>query len=102
MLDKQIIAFQRSDAQPDRYMKLLRLLILCLTSTGVMAEVHTPPPAYRPAQTSAAAPSVLIVSCDPGGCWDENGVRYDLAGGGIFIRRDGKSCQSIRGRMTCQ
>ena len=101
MLDKQINAFQRSDAQPDRYMKLLRLLILCTTSTGVVAAIPTPP-AYKPAEASAAAPSVLIVSCDPGGCWDENGVRYDLAGGGIFIRRDGKSCQSIRGRMTCQ
>lgn len=102
MPDKHIDAFQRSRTQPERCMKLLRLLILCLSSTGVVAATPTPPPAYKPAQTLAAAPSALIVSCDPGGCWDENGVRYDAAGGGIFIRIDGKSCESIRGRMTCK
>jgi hypothetical protein len=45
---------------------------------------------------------MLIVSCDPGGCWDEFGVRYDRAGGGVFIRPDGHECTAVRGRMACR
>lgn len=45
---------------------------------------------------------MLIVGCDPGGCWDEFGVRYDRAGGGVFIRADGRECIDVRGRMACR
>lgn len=58
-------------------------------------------PAAAPAKPAAAVPAI-IASCDPGGCWDENGVRYDAAGGGVYLRRDGASCQSVRGSMLCK
>lgn len=45
---------------------------------------------------------MLIVGCDPGGCWDEFGVRYNRAGGGVFIRPDGHECTDVRGRMACR
>ena len=83
-------------------MKFLRWMFFFLASASVMAAPVTPLLAPKPAAILAAAPSALIVSCDPGGCWDENGVRYDAAGAGVFIRRDGKSCESSRGRMACK
>ncbi|MEO8546678.1 MAG: hypothetical protein ABI434_24040 [Burkholderiaceae bacterium] len=45
---------------------------------------------------------MLIVSCDPGGCWDEFGTRYDRAGDGVFIRPDGHECRVERGRFHCK
>ncbi len=83
-------------------MKILSWMILLLSGTCVAAAPAVPPLTPKPAATVAAPPSALIVSCDPGGCWDENGVRYDAAGGGVFIRIDGRSCESIRGRMACK
>ncbi len=82
-------------------MKIMPWMFL-LSSACVAAAPAMPPLTPKPAATVAPAQSVLIVSCDPGGCWDENGVRYDAAGGGIFIRIDGRSCESIRGRMACK
>ncbi|MBC7705098.1 MAG: hypothetical protein H7274_14295 [Rhodoferax sp.] len=79
-------------------MKFLHWVCVFLSSASVVAA-----PAMPPLGSSVVAvASALIVSCDPGGCWDENGVRYDAAGGGVFIRRDGRSCESIRGRMACK
>lgn len=83
-------------------MKFLHWVCVFLSSASVVAAPVTPPLGSSVAATVAAAASALIVSCDPGGCWDENGVRYDAAGAGVFIRRDGKSCESIRGRMACK
>ena len=74
--------------------------VLLLVCAGAVAAQGTPQP-VKPDSKPLVAASVLIVSCDPGGCWDENGVRYDAAGGGIFVRRDGASCQAVRGRMQC-
>ena len=86
--------------------KVCRITLFCtLIECAAAAPTQTPTPAPPPMKSellSAGTSSVLVVSCDPGGCWDENGVRYDASGGGVFIRRDGKSCQSIRGRMICQ
>ncbi|MEO8855610.1 MAG: hypothetical protein ABI343_01350 [Burkholderiaceae bacterium] len=81
-------------------MKTWQIAGVLLASSGAFAA----PPVRSPVKpdTVPAAPSVLVVSCDPGGCWDENGLRYDRAGGGVFIRRDGASCESIRGRMACK
>lgn len=73
------------------------LLLAC--AAGAFAQPASGP--QRPASAPSAGPSMLVVGCDPGGCWDEYGVRYDAAGGGVFIRQDGRSCRSIRGRMVC-
>jgi hypothetical protein len=82
-------------------MKILPWMLL-LSSACIAAAPVVPPLAPKTAATVPAEPSALIVSCDPGGCWDENGVRYDAAGGGVFIRIDGRSCESIRDRMVCK
>ena len=82
-------------------MKVSRIVLACALTSSAHAAPPAPPPAKADLVPAGAA-SVLVVSCDPGGCWDEYGMRYDAAGGGVFIRRDGKSCQSVRGRMICQ
>ena len=86
---------------------LAALIVVLLCSGWVMAA-----PAQESAKpsTSAAPPPVvplpgpgsLVVSCDPGGCWDEFGVRYDRADPGVFVRVDGKSCVMSKGRMHCE
>lgn len=45
-------------------------------------------------------PSV-ITNCDPGGCWDNLGNRYNGSGGPTHIRQDGRVCQNIGGMMQC-
>ncbi len=59
-------------------------------------------PIALPPVVPAPGPGMLVVSCDSGGCWDEFGVRYDRAGGGAFVRADGKSCLMIKNRMHCE
>lgn len=48
----------------------------------------------------APAPSV-ITSCDPGGCWDNFGNRYNGSGGPTYIRQDGRVCQNIGSMIQC-
>ena len=43
----------------------------------------------------------MITNCDPGGCWDNQGQRYNGTGGTPYFRQDGKVCQSVAGRMQC-
>jgi len=75
--------------------------VLLTAWTCAVAAQQAPVPAPV-ASTPAVGPTMLIVSCDPGGCWDEFGVRYDRAGGGVFIRPDGHECTAVRGRMACR
>ena len=75
--------------------------VLLLACGCTMAATALAQPA-KPVATPVLVSPAPIASCDPGGCWDENGVRYDAAGGGVFIRRDGASCQSVRGSMVCK
>jgi hypothetical protein len=53
------------------------------------------------ARRAAAQNQGQLVNCDPNGCWDTNGVRYDRAGGGNFTRSDGKFCTPIAGGVNC-
>lgn len=81
------------------------LVALLAAWTGGVAAQNAPAPVpSAPASASAptTGPTMLIVGCDPGGCWDEFGVRYDRAGGGVFIRADGRECIDVRGRMACR
>lgn len=41
-----------------------------------------------------------ITACDPGGCWDSGGLRYNGTGNAM-IRSDGKVCQQIGNMMHC-
>lgn len=67
-----------------------------LSAPPAPAQLQLPPVVPAP------GPGTLIVSCDPGGCWDEYGVRYDRADAGVFIHRDGRSCLATKGRMRCE
>lgn len=44
----------------------------------------------------------MVSSCDPGGCWDTNGRRYNRAAGGTFYRDDGAYCLRIGSQLQCQ
>lgn len=78
-------------------------LALAFTIGVAMAqEPAKPVPAVLPPVVPASGPGRLVVSCDPGGCWDEFGGRYDRADTDVFIRGDGRSCLLIRGRMHCE
>lgn len=70
---------------------------------GVVAQkaAESIPPVALPPVVPAPGPGRLVVSCDPGGCWDEFGVRYDRADATVFVRVDGRSCLMIKGRMHC-
>jgi len=60
------------------------------------------PPVALPPVVPLPGPGRLVVSCDPGGCWDEFGVRFDRADAGVFVRVDGRSCLMVKGRMHCE
>ena len=77
--------------------------VIALWAGSAMAqEAPQPPPLVLPPVVPASGPGRLVVSCDPGGCWDEFGGRYNRADSDVFIRDDGRSCLSIRGRMHCE
>ncbi|MEP6972331.1 MAG: hypothetical protein ABJA49_17925 [Betaproteobacteria bacterium] len=81
--------------------------LLMAWACSVAAQSAPRPAASAPRPASSApvrssGPSMLIVSCDPGGCWDEFGTRYDRAGDGVFIRPDGHECRVERGRFHCK
>ncbi len=42
-----------------------------------------------------------MTSCDPGGCWDNLGNRYNGNANGTMFRTDGKICQNIGGMVQC-
>lgn len=46
-------------------------------------------------------PPSIITSCDPGGCWDTQGRRFNSAGGGNFHRSDGKFCTRAGPNVIC-
>jgi hypothetical protein len=82
------------------FARFVSVALLMLWSFGVAAQ--TAPMPVVPASVPIRGTTMLIVSCDPGGCWDEFGVRYDRVGGGVFIRVDGHECTAVRGRMACK
>lgn len=73
-----------------------------LATCAFSAAAQSAPTPAAPASSPTVGPTMLIVGCDPGGCWDEFGLRYDRAGGGVFIRPDGHECTQVRGRMACR
>lgn len=61
-------------------------------------ESAQPPAPPRPAP---APPSPTpVTTCDPGGCWDINGSRYNGCTS-TMIRSDGKVCQQIGTLIHC-
>lgn len=57
---------------------------------GAPEVISAPPP-----------PPATIVNCDPAGCWDTSGNRYNNAAGGNFWRTDGKFCTNTGGSVIC-
>ncbi|MCB1999828.1 MAG: hypothetical protein R3E92_00675 [Burkholderiaceae bacterium] len=78
--------------------------LMVVSAQGAALAQRAPPvqPPQLPPVVPAPGPGMLVVSCDPGGCWDEFGMRYDRADAGVFIRRDGRSCLMVKGRMRCE
>ncbi len=73
-----------------------------LGGASAQQSAKTVSPAALPPVVPVPGPGRLVVSCDPGGCWDEFGVRYDRADAGVFIGKDGRSCLMLKGRMHCE
>ena len=85
-------------------MKTVLLILMLSGWLGQVASQETSrpaPPITLPPVVPLPGPGRLVVSCDPGGCWDEFGVRYDRADASVFVRVDGRSCLMIKGRMHC-
>jgi len=49
---------------------------------------------------AAASAAAVITTCDPGGCWDSLGRRYN-GSGATMIRSDGRSCQRVGNQFQC-
>ena len=82
---------------------LVSLLLSGWLGAAACQETAAPaPPVVLPPVVPLPGPGRLVVSCDPGGCWDEFGVRYDRADAGVFVRVDGRSCLMTQGRMRCE
>ena len=63
--------------------------------------VHVPERERPPPPPAPAAPG-MMTNCDPAGCWDTSGNRYNKAGGsGNFHRQDGRFCQQIGNQLQC-
>lgn len=70
---------------------------------GISLTAPTPHTAPAPAAAPAPAPAPAgITSCDTGGCWDTNGMRYNKGAGTThFPANGGHACQLIGGQMIC-
>ncbi|WP_416376156.1 DUF4124 domain-containing protein [Pseudomonas nitroreducens] len=67
-------------------------------SVALPVESHS---ASLSAPPAPASPTV-ITNCDPAGCWDSNGVRYNKgAGDTYFPSSGGSACQLINGIFSC-
>lgn len=61
----------------------------------------TPPVESQNTPLSAPSPRV-ITNCDPAGCWDSNGMRYNQGAGDTYIPTNGgPACQYIGRNMIC-
>ncbi|KIF83237.1 hypothetical protein [Noviherbaspirillum autotrophicum] len=49
----------------------------------------------------ATAPAPTVGVCDPGGCWDTGGNRYNGGANGTFLNGSGKLCQRNGTSMQC-
>jgi hypothetical protein len=49
---------------------------------------------------SAPVPSI-ITNCDPGGCWDNLGGRYNHGAGPTYFGPSGRACNLDGGQMAC-
>lgn len=62
----------------------------------------TPTPSATRAPSPVPSMPAVITSCDPGGCWDSNGLRYNKGAGTThFPANGGHACQYISGQMIC-
>lgn len=59
-----------------------------------------PPPTVPSQLSPTIPPPAPITTCDPNGCRDSSGTRYNGWGPGM-IRSDGKPCQQIGNTMQC-
>lgn len=54
---------------------------------------------FVPGRTTNPNPS--ITNCDPSGCWDTNGGRYNRAAGNTFFGPNGVACTATAGGLVC-
>ena len=79
----------------------LEMLARC---AGMPSRGSAPAPSTPSAPTSMPVPPQApahITNCDPTGCWDNYGNRYNNGAGPTRFRQDGRVCQNIGGMMHC-
>ncbi|HJV53836.1 MAG TPA: hypothetical protein VJ652_20385, partial [Noviherbaspirillum sp.] len=60
----------------------------------------TAAPVVVPPHDAAPVPPPTIGTCDPGGCWDTGGNRYN-GGNGTFLNGSGRLCQRNGVSIQC-
>lgn len=88
--EKVCAELERKARWPDEMSSRQHQRLLWCRGQGPKPERLRPPP----------GPSI-ITNCDAGGCWDNQGKRYNSGGGPTMIRQDGRVCQRIGGMMQC-
>lgn len=98
----QIKAMQEAMKMPDSRNLILDIKRGKYTAAELRAKFNLPndSPAKVNANMPASAPGV-ITNCDPSGCWDSNGLRYNKGTGTTYFSASGSSCQLIGGQMQC-
>jgi hypothetical protein len=75
------------------------------TRDGVVQEEAERAYASQKAQNRAAAEASqgprTLVNCDPAGCWDTQGKRYNGGAGGVFFSTDGRTCIRAGTNLNC-
>lgn len=88
-----------SIGEPDADRKIRK----CMERALKKAAAPTSPPTSSNVTSSVPMPHVppaIVTSCDPGGCWDSNGMRYSSSGA-VMVRSDGKTCIQVGNMMEC-
>ena len=90
-------------SEAEKKMKRQALLQARACATGgSTAEADPDPPRHRErASTSSTPQPTQLTNCDPAGCWDTTGTRYNRAAGGNFFRSDGKFCTGAGAQLIC-
>jgi hypothetical protein len=74
---------------------------LITPTTTTLSSLPRQPAAPRSTQPVQPNRPVPVTGCDPGGCWDSGGNRYNSAAGNTYSNKAGKLCTRNGTWMQC-
>ncbi|HCY63884.1 MAG TPA: hypothetical protein DHV59_13870 [Oxalobacteraceae bacterium] len=95
---------KKEQPPPRRRVPALAPETLAIPTTTTLASTSRQSPANampRPAQPVPADRPVPVTGCDPGGCWDGSGNRYNSGAGNTYLNNAGKLCTRNGTWMQC-